>query len=172
MSVTDWERVVSVLSDRRKSRQALPHPTRIRHLLSGIARCGLCGNRLRPNPYIVGSPSALKYGHRYQCRASDGGCGGISRVGPPVDELVEAAFLRNTAQPPPPSDALPFRQSSDPVSRTAVRAAEARRRKQTAELAAAVRAWPGLPAPPGLIGRFDQQAPFDRFPQTSRPVKA
>nr|WTB32262.1 recombinase family protein [Streptomyces sp. NBC_00830] len=94
----EWLAVVAVLEERRDSvRAAREAPegysrSHAKYLLSGIARCGDCGSAL----YGKVDYEARKQGRdifRYQCVAREGGCGGLKRVGPPVDQLVERAFL-------------------------------------------------------------------------------
>lgn len=62
-----------------------------RYLLSGIARCGVCGKGLR------GSMRKTSTGqrHYYICDNSGavGGCGKVARIGEPVDELVIALAM-------------------------------------------------------------------------------
>ncbi|MFE4355125.1 recombinase family protein [Kitasatospora sp. NPDC056800] len=94
-SVEEWEEIVEILKSRKaKKASGAPHDTAAKRLLSGVCRCPHCGTGMRPNPYTPGTTAAEKYGFRYQCRTVDGGCGKVSRVGPPIDELVESAFLK------------------------------------------------------------------------------
>ncbi|WP_192817126.1 zinc ribbon domain-containing protein, partial [Streptomyces sp. AA1529] len=65
-----------------------PHDTASKYLLSGIARCGACNFPMNMNPYTRGTNSHERYGYRYACISNLGGCGGVTRVGPPVEELV------------------------------------------------------------------------------------
>jgi DNA invertase Pin-like site-specific DNA recombinase len=74
------------------------HDTSAKHFLSGIARCGKCLTAMYPNPYTRGTPNFDRYGFRYACLNTQGGCGGVTRVGPPVDDLVESAFLLGTRE--------------------------------------------------------------------------
>ncbi|MEU9209074.1 recombinase family protein [Streptomyces sp. NPDC048415] len=93
VTVKEWRRLVTLLGSRAKAKERASHCTSVRYLLSGIARCGRCGCPLRQNPYTSGSEQAARYGFRYQCRTADGGCGGVSRVGPLTDDTVQAALL-------------------------------------------------------------------------------
>ncbi|MFF8629645.1 recombinase family protein [Streptomyces werraensis] len=107
----DWERVctpedywacVNEIKRRkdvkRKEAKGEPHDTRVKYFLSGIARCGKCLSPMWSNPYTPGTSSYEKWGFRYACLVSQGGCGGVTRVGPPCDDLVESAFLLGTRQ--------------------------------------------------------------------------
>jgi DNA invertase Pin-like site-specific DNA recombinase len=82
----------------RKNGKPGLHDTSVKYLLSGIARCGTCLTPMYPNPYTKGTPSYERYGFRYACLNTQGGCGGVTRVGPPVDDLVESAFLLGTRE--------------------------------------------------------------------------
>lgn len=73
-----------------------PHDTTAKYLCSGICRCGKCSSPMWSNPYTPGSSAHAKYGFRYACLPSQGGCGGTTRVGPPIDDLVETAYLLET----------------------------------------------------------------------------
>ena len=83
---------------RREGSKGEAHDTTAKYFLSGIARCGKCLSPMWSNPYTPGTSSYEKYGFRYACLTNQGGCGGVTRVGPPVDDLVEAAFLLGTRQ--------------------------------------------------------------------------
>ncbi len=61
--------------------------------LTGTARCGDCANGMGSSKYASDTPSYEKWGHYYLCRKADGGCGGVSRCGPPVEDLVDALLL-------------------------------------------------------------------------------
>ncbi|WP_301124789.1 recombinase family protein [Streptomyces cacaoi] len=93
----EWAACVEELerrkADNREGRRK-PHDTASKYLLSGTARCGICNFPLTFNPYTKGTNAYKKYGYRYACLTTHGGCGGVSRVGPPVEQLVEDAFLR------------------------------------------------------------------------------
>ncbi|SNS49762.1 recombinase family protein [Actinacidiphila glaucinigra] len=109
--VGDWEAITThdewkAATDEIKARKAAnktglkgkKHTTTATHLCSGIARCGKCSTPMWSNPYSEKHhPTAFKlYGFRYACLTSQGGCGGVTRVGPPVDTFVEHAFLAHT----------------------------------------------------------------------------
>ncbi|MFI0357823.1 recombinase family protein [Actinomadura sp. 9N407] len=92
----EWAACVEVIKERKdKRREGLnkPHETADKYVLSGIARCGICLFPMTANWYSKQSPSYERYGYRYACLSNHGGCGGVSRVGPPVEELVIEAFL-------------------------------------------------------------------------------
>jgi DNA invertase Pin-like site-specific DNA recombinase len=84
--------------DKNKAGKTEPHDTSARYFLSGIARCGKCFTPMYPNPYTKGTPNYERYGYRYACLNTVGGCGGVTRVGPPIDDLVETAFLLGTRE--------------------------------------------------------------------------
>ncbi|GAA0579145.1 recombinase family protein [Streptomyces crystallinus] len=104
----DWQAVASpdewrpAVDEIRRRKQAqhdelgIDHDTSVKYLCSGIARCGKCMAPMWSNPYTKGTGAYEKWGFRYQCQSNHGGCGGVSRVGPPVDDLVETAFLQET----------------------------------------------------------------------------
>ncbi|MET8839723.1 recombinase family protein [Streptomyces rubiginosohelvolus] len=83
---------------RRKEEKGEPHDTTVKYLLSGFARCGKCLSPMWSNPYTPGTSSYEKWGYRYACLVNQGGCGGVTRCGPPVDDLVESAFLLGTRE--------------------------------------------------------------------------
>ncbi|WP_425831403.1 recombinase family protein [Streptomyces fractus] len=94
----EWRTAVDVLAERRdraKAARTTPGGHSRQHatyLLSGIARCGTCGSRM----YGKVDYAALRHGQeifRYQCVVREGGCGGLKRVGPPLDELVQQAYF-------------------------------------------------------------------------------
>ena len=87
----EWRARVGTLEERRIRRQNHDFSKlHAKYLLSGIARCGVCGSRL----YRQVSVGDTVY--RYLCPKREGGCGGIKRVGPPLDDLVESLFLEAT----------------------------------------------------------------------------
>ncbi|MFD0685553.1 recombinase family protein [Actinomadura fibrosa] len=92
----EWAACVRTIAERKKERRdglAEPHDTSEKYLLAGVARCGRCMFPLTANWYSKASPSFERYGYRYACLSSLGGCGGVSRVGPLVEALVETEFL-------------------------------------------------------------------------------
>lgn len=87
------EAVQGVLDSRQKSWR----PSGLSYLLSGIARCGKCTRPLR------GQFSRDRKGNKRMVYACDvapasGGCGGVARVAPPVDELVIQLVLEDQAR--------------------------------------------------------------------------
>ncbi|MGW3336175.1 recombinase family protein [Streptomyces sp. NPDC001009] len=82
----------------REGRKGEKHDTTAKYLCSGIARCGKCMTAMWSNPYTKGTAAYEKWGFRYACLKTHGGCGGVTRVGPPIDDLVETAFLVETRQ--------------------------------------------------------------------------
>ncbi|MFE7115871.1 recombinase family protein [Streptomyces sp. NPDC057654] len=92
----EWAACVEEIVRRKTARKAgnqKPHDTSQKYLLSGIARCGLCSFSMVANWYTKGTSSYEKYGYRYACLTNLGGCGGITRVGPPIEELVTDVYL-------------------------------------------------------------------------------
>ncbi|HEY3953442.1 MAG TPA: recombinase family protein [Streptosporangiaceae bacterium] len=87
----EWRVFVATLEERR-TRRSDHEFSRLhaKYLLSGIARCGECGSRL------YGKVQTDDTIHRCLCIKREGGCGGIKRAGPPLDDLVETLFLEAT----------------------------------------------------------------------------
>ena len=83
LSVAERDAVLAVFARRK------PAPTAVRHryLLTGLLRCGRCGNGLYS--------SARSTGRRYVCMSGPdhGGCGKLAVVAEPIEKaVVEAAF--------------------------------------------------------------------------------
>ncbi|WP_217129403.1 recombinase family protein [Streptomyces sp. AC558_RSS880] len=99
-SPDEWQAAVDEIKRRKEAnKEGLPsgkHDTTAAYFLSGIARCGKCSSPMWSNPYTKGTSAYEKWGFRYACLSNQGGCGGVTRVGPPIDELVETAFLLET----------------------------------------------------------------------------
>ncbi|WP_436776032.1 recombinase family protein [Yinghuangia sp. YIM S09857] len=96
VSPEEWEACVGELEARKQARKegrTQPHSTSERYLMSGIARCGECSFPMTANWYAKGTSSYDKYGYRYACLSNHGGCGKVTRVGPPIEALVEEVFL-------------------------------------------------------------------------------
>ncbi|MGW3493892.1 recombinase zinc beta ribbon domain-containing protein [Streptomyces sp. NPDC001020] len=65
-----------------------------KYLLSGIARCGRCGAKMRA--FLSYRKSKTSSQFRYACPGkNDGGCGGVARAGEPVDRLIRNAVFLN-----------------------------------------------------------------------------
>ncbi|MER5851070.1 recombinase family protein [Streptomyces sp. NPDC002012] len=96
----EWQAAVDEIKRRKeankKGLKSGKHDTTAVYFLSGIARCGKCSSPMWSNPYTKGTSAYEKWGFRYACLSNQGGCGGVTRVGPPIDKLVEAAFLLET----------------------------------------------------------------------------
>lgn len=75
----DWERVSALLRD--PSRRTV-NDNRIRHLLTGLATCGVCGKGLRVK------------GPRYLCPSSH-----VGRLQAPVDDLIERLVVGRLSMP-------------------------------------------------------------------------
>lgn len=95
VSPQEWQACVTTIEERKRARKEgrSVHTTSVKYLLSGIARCGKCSFPLMSNQYSQGTTSYERYGYRYACLTTLGGCGGVTRVGPPMEDLVEEAFL-------------------------------------------------------------------------------
>ncbi|MFJ8844407.1 recombinase family protein [Streptomyces cyaneofuscatus] len=89
-----WRELVDELDARsRTSTRRQKGSVVTRRLLTGIARCAKCGTGLSSGVYQRGTTSHEKHGYYYYCRAAEGGCGKLSRSGPPVEEYVEKVLL-------------------------------------------------------------------------------
>ncbi|MFG2675882.1 recombinase family protein [Streptomyces sp. NPDC048445] len=95
VSPEEWQACVATVEERKQARKDVRavHTTSAKYLLSGIARCGKCSFPLMSNQYPKGTTSYERYGYRYACLTTLGGCGGVTRVGPLMDDLVEKVFL-------------------------------------------------------------------------------
>lgn len=87
----EWKACIATLEARRINRRDHEFSRlHAKYLLSGIARCGECGSRL------YGKIQTGDTIHRYICVSREGGCGGVKRAGPILDEHVETLFLEAT----------------------------------------------------------------------------
>ncbi|MEU7381202.1 MULTISPECIES: recombinase family protein [unclassified Streptomyces] len=84
---------------RRESEGRAVRDYATKYLLSGIARCGRCGAKMRAFPSYRKSKTSSQF--RYACPGrNDGGCGGVARAGEPVDRLIRnAVFLSSDRAP-------------------------------------------------------------------------
>ncbi|MEV7868538.1 recombinase zinc beta ribbon domain-containing protein [Streptomyces sp. NPDC088124] len=90
----EWRELVNVLDSRKNTGKGRKSGTTVtKRLLTGIARCGNCGAGLVSAMYQHGTPSYEKHGYYYLCKVATGGCGKLSRSGPPVDDHVERVLL-------------------------------------------------------------------------------
>ncbi|MER6380803.1 recombinase family protein [Streptomyces sp. NPDC001127] len=90
----EWRELVDELDSRKNTgagRQV--GSTVTKRLLTNIARCGECGSGLNSAMYQRGTKSYEKYGYYYVCKPANGGCGKLSRSGPPVEDYVEKILL-------------------------------------------------------------------------------
>ncbi|MFB8351689.1 recombinase family protein [Streptomyces niveus] len=95
----EWHELVDELDSRKNTgRGRKKGSTVTKRLLTGIARCAKCGTGLSSGTYARRTTSYEKHGHYYYCRKADGGCGSLSRSGPPVEEYVETILLGNLGQ--------------------------------------------------------------------------
>jgi hypothetical protein len=86
----EWKACVATMEGRRTKRHNHDYSRlHAKYLLSGIARCGECGGKMYGKTFGK-DPGSV---YRYICPEREGGCGGVKRVGKPLDELVEALFL-------------------------------------------------------------------------------
>lgn len=99
----DWDRVVSLLKD--PTRRTV-NDNRIRHLLTGLATCGVCGSGLRVK------------GPRYLCPNSH-----VGRLQAPVDDMVERVVVGRLSMP----DAVSLLAVDDSAATDAARDAAALR---------------------------------------------
>jgi site-specific DNA recombinase len=89
----EWKACVAVLEARRDRRRNHDYSrNHAKYLLSGIARCGECGAKMYGKP---DTGSSRRDVYRYICPEREGGCGGIKRIGPPLEALVEKLFLED-----------------------------------------------------------------------------
>ncbi|MFD6307804.1 recombinase zinc beta ribbon domain-containing protein, partial [Streptomyces sp. NPDC060223] len=98
--VGDWEPIITpddwyLLTEkvRRELEGRAVRDNATKYLLSGIARCGRCGTKMRAFPSYRKSKTSSQF--KYACPGkNDGGCGGVARAGEPVDRLIRnAVFL-------------------------------------------------------------------------------
>lgn len=82
-------RLVDVLRDPRRRMQQGVEP---RHLLSGIARCGVCGARLYSQPQVKGDRRWLTYACRNGARH-------VGRHAGRLDELIERVIIGRLSRP-------------------------------------------------------------------------
>ncbi|MFI6682519.1 recombinase family protein [Streptomyces sp. NPDC050485] len=88
----EWRELIDVLDARKSTgRGRKVGSTVTKRLMTGIARCAKCGTGLSSGMYTRGTTSYERYG----CRKADGGCGSLSRSGPPVADYVEKILLGN-----------------------------------------------------------------------------
>lgn len=79
----ELDAVIGILASRKRVTRGGQGVTR--YLLSGIARCGVCGHGMRGN--------LKKSSYIYAC--AQVGCGKVGRTGPPVDDLIIKLHLED-----------------------------------------------------------------------------
>jgi DNA invertase Pin-like site-specific DNA recombinase len=95
----EWCELVEELNSRKRPGSGRSKGTPVtRRLLTGILQCARCGATLSSGVYQKGTTSYAKHGYHYYCRAADGGCGRLSRSGPPVEDYVEEQLLDQLRQ--------------------------------------------------------------------------
>ncbi len=96
------ERILAHFETKKRTNTRAPR----RYVLSGLLRCGKCGNKL--------FSSIRATTRRYVCQSGPdhGGCGGITVVAAPVEEFLCAAVLLRL-DTPAMSDALAGRRAAD-----------------------------------------------------------
>jgi DNA invertase Pin-like site-specific DNA recombinase len=109
----EWRAVRDVLKARKtEGRGRKKGSTVTKRMLTSIARCGECGRGMFSAIYTRGTVSYEKYGYFYLCRKPEGGCGSVSRSGPPVEEHVERVLLAHLANLS--KDSRPGQAQDDP----------------------------------------------------------
>lgn len=108
ISVEDHHRLRALYASPERDRWR--NPVGVRHLGSGIYRCGRCGGRMRVVPAVGDRPTA------YCCRD----CFRVSRSKEPVDAMVERLLIARLSQP----DVLEALQSDPDANEERRKAAE------------------------------------------------
>lgn len=94
LTAEEWAELVAELDSRKNAGRGRKRGTTVtKRLLTGIVQCGRCGAALSSGVYQKGTASYEKHGYHYYCRAADGGCGGLSRSGPSLEDHVETNLL-------------------------------------------------------------------------------
>jgi DNA invertase Pin-like site-specific DNA recombinase len=99
----EWKPLTALLSDPRRGRRGAPR----RHMLSGILRCGECGQRMVAGPAWRGSK------RKYVCMAPPYGCNRVSIVADWVESFVAEAVLGVLANPTASNGDHPERDTTD-----------------------------------------------------------
>lgn len=90
VTTDDWHLLMEKVRRESEGRDVRDYATK--YLLSGIARCGRCGVKMRAFPSYRKSKTSSQF--RYACPGkNDGGCGGVARAGEPVDRLIRNAVF-------------------------------------------------------------------------------
>jgi site-specific DNA recombinase len=99
---SDRDRILARVAERRVSGRRTPR----RYLLSGLLRCGKCGNTLYSSP--------RRATRRYVCLSGPdhGGCGHLTVVAAPLEELLAETVLHRL-DTPELADALAGRAAQD-----------------------------------------------------------
>jgi DNA invertase Pin-like site-specific DNA recombinase len=87
-----WRALRTILLDPARKRTRVAR----RYLLGqGLLRCGVCGGKLVATPWRNGGVLVPRYG----CRSDRGGCGKVSILAEPVEQLVTDAVLTRLGDP-------------------------------------------------------------------------
>jgi site-specific DNA recombinase len=117
LSVETWEALVQALAPKARRPGGNVH----KYLLSGLAACGKCGEPMRglPRGRVVDGDGAKSWRtFAYQCHSKSlGGCGGVSILGPAVDELVTDAVFRRYERSRPKAGPLPTWNDEEALER-------------------------------------------------------
>ncbi|MDT0466416.1 recombinase family protein, partial [Streptomyces gibsoniae] len=90
-TVEEWEAVCAVVAERKRKHPG--HSLARKYLLSGIARCGVCKNKIRGQNNRHWKPGSKAGTYSYQCSVINGGCGKVGRMGEPTDKLIARLVL-------------------------------------------------------------------------------
>lgn len=92
---TAWEALVAALNDPMRTGDPRNHVAARRYLLSGIMKCGACATSM------YGAWNKKNGKHNYLCpipTSSRNGCGKVSIVGPPTENLITNLILHRMSE--------------------------------------------------------------------------
>jgi len=160
ITVEKREQILARFASRAASGRRAPRT----HLLSGLLRCGKCGNTLYSSSRQA---SKERRSRRYVCLSGPdhGGCGRLAVVSEPVEALISEAVLTRLDSREL-ADALSGRSSDDGA--LAALGGLGRRSSPARGVGWALRHWSGHGS--GVDGRpQSDRVPYPRHPETSRP---